>query len=62
MLYHITSCIRCVEFQKSGYSGGMRTYWDMKIGTFWNIDYIGSRHAAIPKLGLSGPRTNINCF
>ena len=36
-------------------------YWD-KIGTFWNIDYIGSRHAVSPKLGLSGPRTNINCF
>ena len=36
------------------------------MGQNWNIsryiDYIGSRHAAIPKLGLSGPRTNINCF
>ena len=36
-------------------------YWD-KIGTFWNIDYIGSRHAVSPKLGLSGPRTDINSF
>ena len=36
-------------------------YWD-KIGTFWNIDYIGSRHAVSPKLGLSGPRTDINTF
>ena len=35
--------------------------WD-KIGTFWNIGYIGSRHAVIPKLGFSGPRTNINSF
>ena len=33
-----------------------------KIGTFWNIGNIGSRHAVIPKLGLSGPRTNINTF
>ena len=31
-------------------------YWD-KIGTFWNIDYIGSRHAVSPKLSLSRPRT-----
>ena len=33
-----------------------------KIGTFWNIGNIGSRHVMILKLGLSGPRTNINTF
>ena len=42
-------------FQKSVHPGGL-------LGQNRNIDYIGSRHAAIPKLGLSGPMTNINCF
>ena len=42
-------------FQKSVHPGGL-------LGQNRNIDYIGSRHAAIPKLGLGGPMTNINCF
>ena len=37
-------------------------YW-AKIGTFWNIDYIGFRHAVSPKLSLSRPyMTDINSF
>jgi len=59
-----TCCItllRVLDVWSSKNLDTQEDYWD-KIGTFWNIDYIGSRHAVSPKLGLSGPRTNINCF
>ena len=53
--------LRCVSFWK--YCGVMSDSMCLRLCSYVLLFcYIGSRHAVSPKLGLSGPRTDINSF